>query len=345
MNKFQTQRAMAKEIFGEAYVREFDLTIAANVMESFRTGKTLYNVDINRRVASRCIPLDAGLSPEYLGVIHVPPNEESPWLREETVLREHLVGKPRGTWAILERDGKFDSFMSDGLGGIGTDSGHKFIYASPKSPNLNDFEALYGTVISYAIYARRSEVEAIILRHSVEKATPEIGTIARDQYINGNKYNRVILKDVVRTEAGDFVHAIVEATRRGVPRKRFELSVPSVFRTFGVPLDMPREFTDAGNASRLKALSELRYEAGQKAWTELPREERPVGISPYESAAQFRTVDADTVVRYLWGHVEDRKPGEDGRIGEFKVTFEPGTDRIVSREAYLFDEPGTLPTP
>lgn len=343
MNNFQTQRAMAKEIFGEAYVREFDLTIAANAMESLRTGQTLYNVDINRRVSSRCMPIDAGLKPEYLGVIHVPPNEENPWLREETVLREHLAGKPRGTWAILERDGKFDSFMSDGLGGIGTDSGHKFLYSSPKAPNLNDFEALYGTVISYAIYARRNEIEAIILRHSVEKATPEIGAIARDQYINGNKYNRVILKEVLRTDAGDFVHAVVEATRRGVPRKGFQLSTSSVFRTFGVPLDMPREFVDDANASRLKALSELRYEAGQKAWTELPRESRPNGISIYESAAQFRTVDADTVVRYLWGHPEDRKSGEDGRIGEFKVTFEPGTANVETAEAYLFDDAAARP--
>ena len=344
MNEFPTPRAMSKEIFGEAYVREFDLTIAANVLESFRTGKTLYNRDINARVASRCMPLDQALSKEFLGVIHVPPNEESPWRRDEDVLRERLVGKPRGNWAILECDGRYDAFISDGVGGIGTESGHKFAYSSAASPNLTDYEALYGTILSYSIYVRRQEIEATIVKHSVERAMPAVRATVKDQYLAGKRFNKVVVEEIVRAGDGSFDHAIVEATRRGVPRQRFKIHAQAVASMFAVPYTMPPEFEDAGNAARLRSLTERRYEAGQKAWTELPRHERPVGISTYESAARFRNVDDDTLVRSLWGHPEERRPGQDGRIGEFKVTFEPGTDRLVSAEAYLFeDRPSPAP--
>lgn len=333
MNELKTPSTIDPAVFGEALRREFDLVVAANVMENMRTGKTVYNAELNARIASHCMHLDPGLKPEFLGVLKVPPHEPI-YDRVESFLKSVLVGKPRGAWAILDLDGKFDCFVSNGLGGIGTQGGHLFVWNSASAPSINNFEALYGTIFRTASYLRREEIEAEIRNHSVQVANPAPGMVAKDVYLNSKRFSKVLLTEVNRNDADEIESAIVVCSRRGVAKQMYKLPVTSIANVFSIPMVMPRAYEDPRNPERLRSMRELRQDAAQKAWDELPRTHRPVGATCYQAQGLFRQ-DGDVLTHKLWGDPMTHKES----IGEVKVTFEPGTATVTGIEAYEHPEP------
>src|SRR3546814_2028609 len=72
-------------------------------------------------------------------------------------LLAELASHPRGHWAIYHNGEGFDSWMSNGVGGTTTESGHKFQHKQADHPFIS-FERVYASVFStMSYYRRRSE--------------------------------------------------------------------------------------------------------------------------------------------------------------------------------------------
>lgn len=246
-----TREAIAAEPWGEAWLREMDLVIAANVLESLRSGKTVYSSELRGKLAERCAPLDGGLEERKLTMIRVEPDEKE-WRRVPRALEE-LKGLPRGHWAVLEKDGRYDAYMSDGCGGVATESGHKFTNGRPDAGDLS-FLPLYGNVLGYIAYMRRSQIENEIMEHSFRQSGIAPGHVVRDAWIGGKRYSKIEflrLREGYYVGQGDAVE--VRMTRRGVKAVEKVMPVASFAQLAGVVPVLPPVYDDPGNAERLVA--------------------------------------------------------------------------------------------
>lgn len=246
-----TIEGIEAEPWGPAFVREFDLTIAANELRSMRTGATLYNDVINTLVAERCAPLDGGLKEDFLGVRRV--GGDGPAHRRVEDAVRFLADRQRGTWAVFELDGAFDAYMADGCGGIGTESGRKFTSKSPDAPRFA-FLKLYAAVLSMPIYLRRNEIRNHIHVSSHRAAGVEPGCVARDVRLNGVTFSMV---EFERRALGHFSGGedalVVLARRRGARPASLALGQDAFMRIFGVAPAMPEFYEDDANETRLAA--------------------------------------------------------------------------------------------
>lgn len=240
---------VASEPWGPELLREMDLVIATNALASLRGKRTLYNSDLNLKVAERCMPIDRGYRDRRLDTIHIPPNEEE-WRRVPAALSA-IASEGRGTWAVFEKDGRFDAYMADGYGGTATESGHKFTKTSPLAASLNA-TTLYGHVLSYMTYLRRNVIENAILEHSFRVADVKPGETFRELFINGKLFNRVEVVAVRRDHYVGGSDAVeLKATRRGVKAASFLMPATTFAQKLGLELVLPPEFDDPENEERL----------------------------------------------------------------------------------------------
>src|SRR3546814_6306364 len=72
-------------------------------------------------------------------------------------LLAELASHPRGHWAIYHNGEGFDAWMSNGVGGTTTESGHKFQHKQADHPFIS-FERVYASVFSTMSYYRREEI-------------------------------------------------------------------------------------------------------------------------------------------------------------------------------------------
>jgi hypothetical protein len=237
--------------WGEAFLREMDLIIAANEYASLLSGKTLYNDVLDEHIASLCMPLDQGLDLQQLPTIAVDVDAEHPWKEVPAALKA-LEGLPRGHWAVFEKSGRYDAYMSDGHGGTGSHAGHKFTYLAPTAPRLNPI-GLYGQVMSMIIYLRRNQIQNRICEYSFEAADLKPGfTIKGDSYVGGKKYSKVVfdeLKHGYYVGGGDAIS--LSLTRQGAKPKETIVSPAGFARLANLDLVMPPEFDEPDLADRL----------------------------------------------------------------------------------------------
>lgn len=233
-----------------AFFREMDLIIAANELSAHLDNKTLYNDLLDDKVAELLIHFDKELEIKQLPMIKVEPNDEHPWKRVPDALKA-LEGLPRGHWAVLECDGKYDAYMSDGYGGTGTRSGNKFIYGIPTAPALNGPD-LYGQVLGMIIYRRRNEIRNRIFEHAFDAADIKTGHIIKDVHVSGKRFTKVELHEMMPGYYVGGGHAIkLHLTRPGAKKAQATVTVAQYASLARLELSLPPEFEAPDLADRL----------------------------------------------------------------------------------------------
>lgn len=236
--------------WGLSFLREMDLVIAVNELESQVQNSTLYNSVLNLKVAEQCAALDKDLQFKQLGLVDIKEDAENPWKAVPEAIK-FLADFPRGHWAVFRFLGGYDAYMSDGVGGVETASGHKFTKTSPQAPDLNAME-MYSHVLSYAIYLRRNQIRNRILEHSFKAADLKPGAIAKNVRINGKEFSKIELLEIKKGYyVGGSDAVAVKATRRGAKPTGFVLQGDAAVRKFGLEIVIPPEFDDVGNEDRL----------------------------------------------------------------------------------------------
>lgn len=310
--------AVRKQPWGEAFLREMDLVIAANVVEYFRRKETLYNRLLDRRVGDFCLPLDPQVKNLELGIISVPPHPE-PYLRLDAVQAE-IAAHPRGAWALLEIGGNYQAVMSDGFGGLDGERGHQF-----RNTNIHhgdhSFRALYGTVLQSLVYERRNEIEARIERHTADTASLAVGTTAKDAYLNRKRWSSVKYQGPVEQD-GRILHSVL-ASRKGVKAQEFLLPSSTFISTFGIERSLPDDLIARDGIDRTMSLNERRNMAAIEQWNERAR--NWPGISIRGTGIDF-TIDKDVASRPYYDNDEWSAPA----VGIFEVTFAPDSATPVA---------------
>lgn len=258
------RESVAREPWGEAYLREMDLVIASNIIEALRLGKTLYNDMLNLAVAERCLDLDGGYREERLDIVDVPENAEAPY-KALPDAQAFLKELPRGHWAVFRKDGKYEAYMSDGFGGLGVQSGLNFTSNSAYSKAFDPVQ-LYSHVVSYMVYERRYELLQEIIEFSCAQATVTPGDTFANVYLKGKTYPK--MEFLGMDQSGESSGYLVKATRRGVRPIYVTLDASSFHSLARLDTILPPEYDDPDNAHRLS--SELRATAAAPALGRAP---------------------------------------------------------------------------
>jgi hypothetical protein len=248
--------------WGAPYLRELDLMMAANELASFETGRCLYNRDFDEACAHRVMPLDGALELKRLADVRIPKSEDPhrQYVVTEETIRTTLRDAPRGYWAVFYDGQGYDAYISNGIGGVDTESGHKFQYRSANAPPFND-AALYATIISMITYLRRNQIRNAIIAESVKAAGIKPGTIATDKRLGSHTYSRVVFDGVeVGYYSGSGDAYRVTGHRRGVKPKSYIVTDAALSTLYDVAMVMPAQFDDAGNADRVIDIVKPRIE-------------------------------------------------------------------------------------
>lgn len=313
----------------------------------------LYDVDITRRAAAFCQPLDGDLEPRFLGVIPVPNIPGEARYASHKKLLGELARHPRGHWAIYEQDGKFDAWISDGIGGTATESGNKFIYDESSAPQLV-FENVYATTLGMMVYLRRSQIHAEIIKATLTNSNLSPGTRFKDRRFQGKNWSNIVFLGV---EAGYYCGGgnayLIRASRRGVRTQEFRLEPNAFFDLLKLDPIMPAQYVDQNNSGRLSSLYERRTAEAQNLWDRLTSGDLNIidrmkalreldRADAYEfdmfgSKAPFRT-DGDRYTRTAY----TTSRGVKGPTFIFCVTFHPGSAEIA---ASTITAKGKLPCP
>lgn len=244
---------VVSEPWGAAFLREHDLMIAANVLASLESGEPLYNADFDRACAERLIPLDGGLDLRQLDTVTIPEAAEPHLQHRQTqeTIKATLAAASRGHWAVFRLGERYDAFISNGCGGVETESGLKFTYGSASAPAFTG-PKMYAHVLGMMNYLRRNAVQNLIIEYSCEAAGLAPGATARDIDLGGKTWNRVVYAG---KKPGYFVGGTnayaVTAHRRGVKAQGFVVEPSAFTRIFDLAYAMPEDFVDAGNPARV----------------------------------------------------------------------------------------------
>ncbi|QAY80325.1 hypothetical protein [Sphingosinicella sp. BN140058] len=328
--------------WGQAFLREMDLVIAANEFESICQGFVLYDAVLEQRVAAFCRPLDPTVEERFLGVISLEQlGDEPAWMTLKRALAS-LAEQPRGHWAVYEQAGRFDSYMSNGVGGTDTASGEKFLSATPAAPNLS-FDETFPHVYGYEVYKRRSRIRDEIITASAAAANVQPGRVFKDVRLSGATWSNVTFVGVMPNYFVGRTNAYkVRATRRGVRAHEFVLEPKAFFSIAKLQPVMPAAYVDDGNRARLQTVGERRGAAAQSLWdrllsTDTSEASRAEALAvfdrlatarfgPYASRASFRS-EGDQMSRPAYETDGTDRPA---RSHTFIVRFRPGSDVITS---------------
>lgn len=231
---------------GDLYLKQFRHLMAASLYTERRRGSTLYNEDLNFRLAAALWSFDTKLHNRFLGDFDL---VGRPYHEVWNHIEDALDGKPRGAWLrvkhlneTLAGGNGYDVFMSDGLGGIATRSGYKFMSNRIEDPRFG-FLRQYGDLLSSPAYLARRGIAEEIAAHSVAQSDLAGGSRAKGVHFNRARWNI----EIIDMRSGG--HAMIQATRRGVAgRKVFELKPESVMAFFSdrVPMVVPDDLLEAG---------------------------------------------------------------------------------------------------
>lgn len=315
--------------WGRDLLRELDLVVAVGELESMITRRTLYNDVLNARVADFVEPLDRDLVREHLGVFDV--DDLRSGAAQEIAAR--LVSKPRGAMAVLRRfreDARngipaglgHDAWMSNGDGRLDTNSGNKFMWASPRVP-ATEFRHVYGTVLSMIIYDQRSKAKNRIVETSVAAAGLKPGMKSKgDHYLNGKSWRTATIEKLVENHFAGGGHAWqIRMSKPGLGRS-FICEHDTIMRMFSIPPVMPAEWVDPRNPERLLSLHERRLLKAASMW---PAQAAELGLDPERTKYADLLGDGDALER----DVRDPQR-EHALIGSFRIDFVPGTDMVSS---------------
>lgn len=315
-------------------LREMDLVIAANTLESLNTGSILYNNELNARVAEFCAPSDRTLNLRYLGIFPVLGNSNRPWedIAEAT---EFLAPLKRGNWAKFERNGGFDAYMSDGYGGVTGLTNGNFTYSRPSAPDLNAMN-LYSSVLSSLIDDRRRTIEEAIIAETYSTNPVKVGTVVQNVWLSAKTYNKAEFVGIREATEGQpsTPIPIVRATRRGVKPVLLNLTLKRFNALFGLPNVMPAEFRDAGKVERLATLGERRIVVANILLDRYLEENPIANLSPFARPGYWRFDGAEGSCNIMLD--------EDGTIvpaGKFIVTFEIGYEQAIGSRIVWTREP------
>lgn len=318
--------------FGDAFVREFDLVVAANQFMAVRDGVTVYDNELGLRAAERCAPLDLGLRERFLGIRDVHPIPGAPHAEVEAAT-EFLMREPRGTWAVFRHHGGgYDSYMADGLGGVCGRTGRRFDMADPEHREIN-FLSTYAAMLGTPLYHRRDEMRREITRATFEASGAEPGKIARDVLLSGKRYDKVeyVGRDPAHPKDGADGFGL-RCSRRGVRTLQAWTNEAGYVAIFSPPAALPRAYADAFDEERTSSVTERRRPAAQAAYDRLVGEGEVTGVSNRGSKAPFRE-SGDTFTRAML------REGDDEFMGTITITFARGSDAVVSAEATLDHAP------
>lgn len=332
--EFMNARSLARDHFeatdwGRMLLRELDLVIAVGTLDSMRTGRTLYDDVLKCRVADFVAPLDRELVRENLGVVDI---DDVKGAAAQEIGRV-LVSKPRGAMAVLRtfRQGGydgiqpgigFDAWMSTGDGRVDTNSGHKFLCPSPRTPET-EFRRLYGTVLGRIVYEQRGRCRNEIVRASVEAAGLKPGMkVKGDHYLNGRSWTSATIEKLVENHFVGGGHAWqVRMTKPGCG-KSFICEHDALMRIFGIEPVMPSQWIDPDNDQRLLSQHERRVAKAAEAWT---AHAASFGFDPEKSRYPAYVSDGDALERDVFDTAH-------ALVGSFRVEFLPGTDLVSSLE-------------
>ena len=334
--------------WGPELVREFDLVIASNILDMLRAKGVLYNDLLDARIAAFCQPLDCDLDIKYLGLIDIPKIEGE--MSYETHRRQlaKLANHPRGHWAIYHNGEGFDAWMSNGVGGTSTQSGHKFQHKQADHPFIS-FEGVYASAFSTMSYYRREEIENDIIFASVEAANLQVGDTFKHVHMKNRTWNAIYLGTAPSPHDSNKIMFKIRASRRGVKTAEYLLDRRAIFGMLKIDLVMPEAYRDEGNTARCKSLFERRTEAAQGQWDRLIQPdisliERMKVVGEFDRAdeAEFNAwgskapfkVDGDRLYRTAYTQPSDVA----GPTYTYLVTFAPESDRIISSSIISKDE-------
>src|SRR3546814_336244 len=233
-----------------------------------RTKRTLYNDLLNGRIAAFCQPLDRDLEIKFLGVIRIPGIEGEMSYETHRRLLAELASHPRGHWAIYHNGEGFDAWMSNGVGGTTTESGHKFQHKQADHPFIS-FERVYASVFSTMSYYRREEIENDIIFASVNASNLQAGDVFKNVHMKNRTWNAVYLVTAPSPHDPSKTMFKIRASRRGVKTAEYLLDRRAIFGMFKIDPVMAEAYRDAGNEARCKSLLEHRTEASQAQWDRL----------------------------------------------------------------------------
>jgi hypothetical protein len=310
--------------WGPAFVREFDLVIAANVHHEMKTREILTDVILAQRVASICRPFDLELREKFLGIVDVPLVVGETNHQTLKRLLQDLAQHPRGHWVIFRKNDKFDAWMSDGIGGTATASGEKFAFRDADSPHIN-FLSAYAAVFSAMIYHRRNAIYEEIAALSFERANITHGSTLKNVELMGKTWSKATLVAVLPNYyVGGTSAYKFRLTRRGAKAKEIILERRDVFRIFEIEPILPAQYDDPGYQARHQSLHERRTDAAQFLWDRLTNPENTI-IEQMKVLREFDRAD----------HVQFDRLGS-------KAPFKSEQDTF-SRAAYRDPDPSKSP--
>lgn len=242
--------------WGGAFVREFDLMVAANEMASAETGLPLYNAAMNEALGARLAALDGGADLRRLPDIEVSLTGDAHTHHREIrdAIDAALAERPRGNWAVIKAGDRYDAYVSNGCGQVESEACEKFIYTRPTVAAFND-TTMYGHTLSMWAYRRRTQIRNRIEAHSFDTAGLQVGREVKDIEMNGKRFSRIAYAGVEKgyySGGGDKYRVV--GRRPGAKPTQYLVDAPVLRRFFGIPLAMPPEYDDVGHDGRVIAI-------------------------------------------------------------------------------------------
>lgn len=317
-----SKRLMLIDIQGkpwaEAFIREMELVVAANVHRGMCGLETISDAILERRVTEHCAHLDLDCTPRFAGIVtlpHASTNNPECW-----PIYDALAALPRGAFQIWKSPaGGYDIYASNGLGGVSTPSGGKFFHQTARSPWMT-FTHAYSAVISTLIHQKRQHIREEITAYTLSLAGIEIWSKHKNLQINGVTWSNVIYAGIIPNyySGGGSAYALT-ASRRG-SRKNFFVNQESMLQILGLTPVLPYRFIDPDNDKRISTLAELQQSMCQQAYVQLAAQHQLT--AQWGCKAPFH-VNGSSYERTVFS--DDKAP-----VGRVEIQMTPGTAQIIS---------------
>jgi hypothetical protein len=255
---------LAGEPWGPAFLREMDLVVAANVFRNRLDRDFFAGYDpVGLRVAERCLPLDGGADPRFMGVVALSmymQRDDPAWQEAART----LAAMPRGRWQIWSDGQGFDLFCATGQGRISTPSGSKFQLRRSRAPGLDLLHA-YAAVLSRMVYEAHCRIGDEILARTVRDVDLKVGQTWKDKRIDGREWRNVKFTGIDDERFGGVRSWRFEVSRQG-SRKTYFLKADSLRHLLDLPWIMPETYAVEDGVDRTTTLYERRSVAAQAAF-------------------------------------------------------------------------------
>jgi len=305
----------AGETWAPAFLHEMDLVVAANVFRNRLDRDFFAGYDpVGQRVAERCLPLDGGADPRFMGVVALSmyTRHDDPAWQEAA---QALAAMPRGHWQIWSDGQGFDLFASSGTGRICTPSGNKFLARRSRGPRLDLLNA-YAAVLSRMVYQAHCRIGDEILARTVRDVDLKVGQTWKDKRIDGREWKNVKFTGVDDERfAGERAWRF-EVSRQG-SRKAYFLKGDSLRHLLDLPWIMPEQYVVDDGVDRTSSLYERRTIAANAAFDVASKD---FGFDSHHGSRAGFVQEGDRMERDVLEI--------DAVRGSFVIDFVAGTDAV-----------------